>query len=86
MLIILPRSQLASLSSNKLVASFALRTAFNDFWMTKLYMFGYDQVEQILYRAGFKMQRTKRIKFFFYDSFVSTIGATTNGAIALSSL
>lgn len=33
-------------------------------------MFSYDQVEQILYRAGFKMLRTKRIKFFFYDSFV----------------
>jgi magnesium-protoporphyrin O-methyltransferase len=75
-------THLANLSSNKLVASFALRTPFNDFWMkvgqrfhaknrmTKLFMFSYDQVEQILYRAGFKMARTKRIKFFFYDSFV----------------
>ncbi len=75
-------TQLANLSSNKVVGSFALRTPFNDFWMkvgqrfhaknrmTKLYMFTYDQVEQILYRAGYKMLRTKRIKFFFYDSFV----------------
>jgi magnesium-protoporphyrin O-methyltransferase len=74
--------QLASLSSHKFVGSFALRTPFNDFWMkvgqrfhaknrmTKLYMFSYDQVEQILYRAGYKIARTKRIKFFFYDSFV----------------
>jgi hypothetical protein len=38
--------------------------------MTKLFMFSYDEVEQILYRAGFKIARTKRIKFFFYDSFV----------------
>ena len=75
-------TQLASLSSNKVVGSFALRTPFNDFWMkvgqrfhaknrmTKLFMFSYDQVEQILYRAGYKMTRTRRIKFFFYDSFV----------------
>jgi magnesium-protoporphyrin O-methyltransferase len=75
-------SGLAHLSAHKLVASFALRTPFNDFWMkvgqrfhaknrmTKLYMFTYDQVEQILYRAGYKIARTKRIKFFFYDSFV----------------
>lgn len=75
-------TQLANLSSSKLVGSFALRTPFNDFWMkvgqrfhaknrmTKLFMFSYDQVEQILYRAGFKVTRTKRIKFFFYDSFV----------------
>jgi magnesium-protoporphyrin O-methyltransferase len=75
-------TQLAHLSSYKLVGSFALRTPFNDFWMkvgqrfhaknrmTKLYMFSYDQVEQILYRAGYKIARTKRIKFFFYDSFV----------------
>lgn len=75
-------TQLAHVSSHKVVGSFALRTPFNDFWMkvgqrfhaknrmTKLYMFSYDQVEQILYRAGFKMLRTKRIKFFFYDSFV----------------
>jgi magnesium-protoporphyrin O-methyltransferase len=75
-------TQLAHLSLRKLVGSFALRTPFNDFWMkvgqrfhaknrmTKLYMFTYDQVEQILYRAGYKIARTKRIKFFFYDSFV----------------
>jgi magnesium protoporphyrin O-methyltransferase len=75
-------TQLASLSAVKVVGSFAIRTAFNDFWMsvgqrfhaknrmTKLYLLSYDQVEQILYRAGFKMMRTKRIKFFFYDSFV----------------
>ena len=75
-------TQLADLSSHKIVGSFALRTPFNDFWMrvgqrfhaknrmTKLYMFSYDQVEQILYRAGYKMKRTRRIKFFFYDSFV----------------
>lgn len=73
---------LADLSAHKFVGSFALRTPFNDFWMkvgqrfhaknrmTKLYMFTYDQVEQILYRAGYKIARTKRIKFFFYDSFV----------------
>jgi magnesium-protoporphyrin O-methyltransferase len=75
-------TQLADLSSHKIIGSFALRTPFNDFWMkvgqrfhaknrmTKLFMFSYDQVEQILYRAGYKMKRTKRIKFFFYDSFV----------------
>ena len=75
-------TQLANLSSHKVIGSFAIRTPFNDFWMkigtrfhaknrmTKLFMFSYDQVEQILYRAGYKMMRTKRIKFFFYDSFV----------------
>jgi magnesium-protoporphyrin O-methyltransferase len=75
-------TQLANLSSHKVVGSFALRTPFNDFWMkvgqrfhaknrmTKLFMFSYHEVEQILYRAGYKMMRTKRIKFFFYDSFV----------------
>ena len=75
-------TQLANISSHKVIGSFALRTPFNDFWMkvgqrfhaknrmTKLFMFSYDQVEQILYRAGYKMARTKRIKFFFYDSFV----------------
>ncbi|GAC1414571.1 MAG: magnesium protoporphyrin IX methyltransferase [Candidatus Velthaea sp.] len=75
-------TQLANLSGNKFIGSFAVRTPFNDFWMkvgqrfhaknrmTKLFMFSYDQVEQIMYRAGFKVTRTKRIKFFFYDSFV----------------
>lgn len=75
-------TQLAALASHKVVASFALRTPFNDFWMavgqkfhaknrmTKLHMFSYDEVEQILYRAGFRMTRKKRVKYFFYDSFV----------------
>jgi len=74
--------RLASLASNKVVGSFALRTPLNDFWMrvgqrfhaknrmTRLHMFTYDEVEQVLYRAGFKVTRQKRIKFFFYDSFV----------------
>jgi magnesium-protoporphyrin O-methyltransferase len=74
--------RLTSLSSRKVVASFALRTAANDFWMkvgqrfhtknrmTKLYMFTYDEVEKILYRAGFRITRKHRVKFFFYDSFV----------------
>jgi magnesium-protoporphyrin O-methyltransferase len=75
-------THLANLSSRKVIGSFALRTPMNDFWMkmgtkfhaknrmTKLFMFSYDEVERILYRAGYKMTRTKRIKFFFYDSFV----------------
>jgi magnesium-protoporphyrin O-methyltransferase len=74
--------RLSALCTTKFVGSFALRTPLNDFWMkvgerfhsknrmTRLYMFSYDEVEQILYRAGFKITRTKRIKFFFYDSFV----------------
>jgi magnesium-protoporphyrin O-methyltransferase len=74
--------RLASLSSYKVVGSFALRTPMNDFWMkvgqrfhtknrmTRLHMFTYDEVERVLYRAGFKITRHKRIKFFFYDSFV----------------
>ncbi len=74
--------RLTSLAAHKFVGSFALRTPMNDFWMsvgqrfhaknrmTKLHMFTYDEVEKILYRAGFKMTRKKRIKFFFYDSFV----------------
>jgi len=74
--------RLANLASHKVVASFALRTPMNDFWMkigqkfhqknrmTKLHMFTYDEVERILYRAGFKVTRRERIKFFFYDSFV----------------
>jgi hypothetical protein len=37
--------------------------------MTKLYMFTYDQVERIL-RGGYKIARTKRITFLFYDWFV----------------
>jgi magnesium-protoporphyrin O-methyltransferase len=74
--------KLASLAGHKFVGSFALRTPANDFWMkvggrfhaknrmTKLHMFTYHEVEQVLYRAGFKIARTKRIKFFFYDSFL----------------
>jgi magnesium-protoporphyrin O-methyltransferase len=74
--------RLTSLAAVKFVGSFALRTATNDFWMkiggrfhakdrmTKLHLFSYDEIEQVLYRAGFKMARKKRIKFFFYDSFV----------------
>ena len=75
-------TRLTSLAAHKVVGSFALRTPMNDFWMkvgqrfhaknrmTKLHMFGYDEIEQVLYRAGFRMTRRKRIKFFFYDSFV----------------
>lgn len=74
--------RLANLAAHKVVASFALRTPMNDFWMnvgqrfhqknrmTKLHMFTYDEVERILYRAGFKITRKQRVKFFFYDSFV----------------
>ncbi len=75
-------TRLAGLAGHKVVGSFALRTPMNDLWMniggrfhaknrmTKLHMFSYDEVEQILYRAGFRMTRKERIKFFFYDSFV----------------
>lgn len=75
-------TRLTQLSAHKIVGSFAVRTPFNDFWMrvgqrfhaknrmTKLFMFSYDEIERVLYRAGFKMQRTRRIKYFFYDSFV----------------
>ena len=38
--------------------------------MTKLHMFSYDEVERVLRRAGFEMTNTRRVKFFFYDSFV----------------
>jgi magnesium-protoporphyrin O-methyltransferase len=74
--------RLASLASYKLVASFALRSPMNDLWMkigqrfhaknrmTKLHLFSYDEIEKILYRAGFKMTKKRRVKFFFYDSFV----------------
>ncbi len=74
--------RLANLAAHTVVGSFAIRTPMNDFWMavgqkfhkknrmTQLHMFTYDEVERILYRAGFKMKRTKRIKFFFYDSFI----------------
>jgi len=75
--------KLASLSSRKFVGSFALRTPLNNLWMhvgkrffhqknrmTNLYLLSYDEIEQVLYRAGFRMTRTHRIKRFFYDSFV----------------
>jgi magnesium-protoporphyrin O-methyltransferase len=74
--------RLAALASYKVVGSFALRSPMNDFWMsvgqkfhaknrmTKLHLFSYDEIEQVLYRAGFKMTHKKRVKFFFYDSFV----------------
>jgi magnesium-protoporphyrin O-methyltransferase len=72
---------LIAISSNKVIGSFALRTPFNAFWMmigkrffhqknrmTNLYLLSYDDVEQIFYRAGFKLTRTHRVKRFFYDS------------------
>jgi magnesium-protoporphyrin O-methyltransferase len=75
-------TRLANLSDGKLVASFALRTAMNDFWMkvgtkfhsknrmTKLFMFSLSEIEDVMAKAGFKITRTRRVKFFFYDSFV----------------
>lgn len=76
-------TKLASFSSRKLIGSFAVSTPLNAFWMvigkkffhhknrmTSIHLFSYDQVERILYRAGFKMTRTYRVKRFFYDSFV----------------
>ncbi len=76
-------AKLASLSSHKVIGSFAIRTGMNSFWMmigkrffhqknrmTNLHLLTYDQVEQILYRAGFRVTRTHRVKKFFYDSYV----------------
>jgi magnesium protoporphyrin O-methyltransferase len=75
-------TRLANLSNGKIVASFALRTMMNDFWMkvgtkfhsknrmTKLFLFSYDEMERLMASLGFKITRTKRVKFFFYDSFV----------------
>jgi magnesium-protoporphyrin O-methyltransferase len=76
-------SKLASLSSRKLIGSFAVSTPLNSFWMvigkkffhkknrmTSIHLFSYDQVERILYRAGYKITRTYRVKKFVYDSFV----------------
>jgi hypothetical protein len=76
-------AKLAALSSYKIIGSFALATPFNSFWMqigkrffhkrnrmTNLYLMTYDQIEQVLYRAGLTMTRTHRVKKFFYDSFV----------------
>jgi magnesium-protoporphyrin O-methyltransferase len=74
--------KLTRLAAKKVVISFALRTTTNDFWMklggrfhaknrmTKLHMFTYHEVEQVLYRQGFKVTNSRRIKFFFYDSFL----------------
>jgi magnesium protoporphyrin O-methyltransferase len=75
--------KLADLSSYKIIGSFALATAFNSFWMevgkrlfhqknrmTSLHLMTYNQVEQVLYRAGLRVTRTHRVKKFFYDSFV----------------
>ena len=76
-------SKLAGLCSFKLIGSFALRTPLNAFWMqigtryfhqknrmTNMHLLSYDEVEQVLYRAGFRITRTCRIKRFFYDSYV----------------
>ena len=38
--------------------------------MTHLHLFTYDQVERVLFRAGFRITRKSRVKRFFYDSFV----------------
>jgi magnesium-protoporphyrin O-methyltransferase len=75
--------RLSSLCERKLIGTFALGTPFNALWMevgkrffhkknrmTNLFMLSYDQVEQVLYRAGFRITRTRRVKRFFYDSFV----------------
>jgi len=72
---------LAAASGQKIIGSFAIRTPFNAFWMqigkrffhqknrmTSLYLLSYNDVEQVLYRAGFKVTRTHRVKRFFYDS------------------
>jgi magnesium protoporphyrin O-methyltransferase len=75
--------KLADLSTHKIIGSFALATTFNSFWMemgkrffhqknrmTNLHLMTYDQMEQVLYRAGLRVTRTHRVKKFFYDSFV----------------
>jgi magnesium-protoporphyrin O-methyltransferase len=74
---------LTSLSSHKVIGSFAIRTSMNALWMeigkrffhkknrmTSLHLHSYDQIEQILYRAGFRLTRARRVKKFFYDSYV----------------
>ncbi len=76
-------SKLLSVSKHKVIGSFAIKTPSNSFWMsvgskyfhqknrmTTLHLLSKDQVEQILHRNGFKMVRTKRVKKFFYDSYV----------------
>jgi len=74
--------RLTNLSDGKLIASFALRTWANDFWMavgkkfhsknrmTHLYMYSFSEVKEALAKMGFEITRTRRVKFFFYDSFV----------------
>lgn len=75
--------RLSSLSTHKFIASFALRTPFNAFMMavgkkffhkknrmTNLFLLSYDEIEQTLYRAGFRVTRAHRVKRFFYDSYV----------------
>jgi hypothetical protein len=76
-------TKLAGLTSHKIIGSFAIATAFNTFWMmigkkyfhqknrmTNLHLMTYDQIEQVLYRAGLRVTRTHRVKKFFYDSYV----------------
>ena len=75
--------KLADLTAFKLIGSFALATPFNSFWMemgkryfhqknrmTNLHLMTYNEMEQVLYRAGLTVTRTHRVKKFFYDSFV----------------
>ncbi len=75
--------KLVRLTSHKFIGSIAISTPFNAFWMaigtrffhkrnrmTNLHLLTYDQVEQVLYRAGFRVTRTHRVKKFFYDSYV----------------
>ena len=76
-------TRLAALCSYKIIGSFALRTPLNAFWMqigkrffhrknrmTNMHLLSYDEVEQVLFRAGFRVTRTHRVKRFFYDSYV----------------
>lgn len=73
--------RLASVCRYKLIGSFALRTPLNSLWMyigrnffhrknrmTNLFMLSYDDIERVLYRAGFRVTRTHRVKRLFYDS------------------
>ena len=76
-------TRLAELSAHKLIGTFALRTVANTFWMhigrkyfhqrnrmTNIHLLSYDDVERVLYRAGFRIVRTRRVRRFFYDSFL----------------
>jgi magnesium-protoporphyrin O-methyltransferase len=75
--------RLAGSCRHKFIGSFALRTPFNSFMMhvgqkyfhkknrmTNLFLLSYDDIERVLYRAGFKVTRTRRVKRLFYDSFL----------------